>query len=165
MKYINSYIDIVDVSDEFIITKDKYISLIKVEPINFELKSNLEKQSIIMNFENFINLLNSNIQILIFKQKQDLNSHISNIIKNKNIDDYILNNELYNDYIDLIQSEILKDNVITIEYYIVISDYKTSGIENIKINTNNIIKNLRKCGNKVFNTDKQKKIQLLKNIF
>ncbi len=69
----------------------QYIKLIKIIPINYDLKSNLEKQSILNSYKLFLKNCDFNIQILIQSKKEDLNSHISNINqnikkeKNKNI--------------------------------------------------------------------------------
>ena len=64
----------------------KYIKIMKVEPINFNLKSELEKESILNSYKIFLKTCDFNFQILIQSNKQDLSKNISlikNNIKNK----------------------------------------------------------------------------------
>ena len=61
---------------------NKLIKIIKVNPINYNLKSNLEKESILNSYKIFLKTCNFNIQILIQSNKEDLNNHISKIKKN-----------------------------------------------------------------------------------
>ena len=61
---------------------DKYIKIIKVLPINYNLKSNLEKEAILNSYKIFLKTCNFNIQILIQSNKEDLSQHILNIQKN-----------------------------------------------------------------------------------
>ena len=58
-----------------------YIKIIKVIPINFNLKSDLEKQAILNSYKIFLKTCNFDIQILIQCNKEDLSKHISEISK------------------------------------------------------------------------------------
>ena len=60
-----------------------YIKILKIIPINFELKSNLEKEAILNSYKIFLKTCNFDIQILIQSNKKDLSNHISKI-KEKN---------------------------------------------------------------------------------
>lgn len=46
-----------------------YIKIIKVEPINYNLKSELEKEAILNSYKRFIKSCNFNLQILIQSKK------------------------------------------------------------------------------------------------
>ena len=61
---------------------NKLIKIIKVNPINYNLKSNLEKESILNSYKIFLKTCNFNIQILIQSNKVDLTQNILNIQKN-----------------------------------------------------------------------------------
>ena len=41
------FLEIENIIEDILITKDKYIRVLKVSPINYDLKSDFEKQSII----------------------------------------------------------------------------------------------------------------------
>ena len=64
-----------------------YVKIIKIMPINYNLKSNFEKEAILNSYKMFLKTCNFDIQILIQSNKEDLSKHISNIeenIKNEN---------------------------------------------------------------------------------
>ena len=63
---------------------NSYIKILKVMPINYNLKSELEKESIINSYKILLKTCNFNFQILIQSNKQDLSKHISNINSNIN---------------------------------------------------------------------------------
>ena len=72
-------------NDGIIKTKDnKLIKILKVNPINYNLKSDLEKESILNSYKIFLKTCNFNIQIFIQSSKEDLSEHIKNIKKNIN---------------------------------------------------------------------------------
>ena len=82
-----------------------YIKILKIIPINFELKSNLEKEAILNSYKIF--LKTCNIQILIQSNKKDLSNHISKIKeKNKEEKENIkILSEKYTNYIKKINIE------------------------------------------------------------
>ena len=55
-----------------------YIKIIKIKPINFNLKSELEKEAILNSYKLFLKTCNFNFQILIQSNKEDLSKHIHN---------------------------------------------------------------------------------------
>lgn len=59
-------------------TKD-YIKILKIEPINFNLKTMLEKESILNSYKIFLKTCNFDIQILIQSNKQDLSKNFSKL--------------------------------------------------------------------------------------
>ena len=60
----------------------EYIKILKVEPINFNLKTILEKESILNSYKLFLKTCNFQIQILIQSNKEDLSKHFSKLEKN-----------------------------------------------------------------------------------
>jgi len=64
-------------SDGVIKLKDNtYVKLIKVFPINYNLKSELEKQAILNSFKLFFKTSDFDIQILIQSTKEDLSKYV-----------------------------------------------------------------------------------------
>ena len=82
---------------------NSYVKILKVIPINYNLKSELEKEAILNSYKIFLKTCNFDIQILIQSNKIDLSKHISNINTqmeketNKNV------LELSQNYINFIQ--------------------------------------------------------------
>ena len=58
---------------------NNYIKIIKVNPINYNLKSDLEKEAILNSYKTFLKTCNFDIQILIQSTKKDLSKHILKI--------------------------------------------------------------------------------------
>lgn len=61
---------------------NNYIKIIKINPINFNLKSELEKEAILNSYKIFLKTCNFNFQIIIQSNKEDLSKHIKNINEN-----------------------------------------------------------------------------------
>ena len=61
-----------------------YIKIIEIVPINFNLKSELEKEAILNSYKIFLKTCNFDLQILIQSNKENLDKHISNINFQKN---------------------------------------------------------------------------------
>ena len=59
--------------------KNSFIKILKINPINYDLKSNLEKQSILNSYRNFLKTCDFDIQILIQSKKEDISKTISQI--------------------------------------------------------------------------------------
>lgn len=56
-----------------------YIKILKIHPVNFNLKSNLEKEAILNSYKIFLKTCNFDIQIIIQSNKEDLSKSISKI--------------------------------------------------------------------------------------
>ena len=143
--------------DGFVKLKDgSYIKIIKVQPINYNLKSSLEKEAILNSYKIFLKTCGFDMQILIQTNKEDLSKHIKKINfqtnKEKNkIISYISNN--YIEYIKKINKEKISSSK---NFYIVL---KEKNIEKEEQKTSDILKErlnekyfkikecLSRCGN------------------
>ena len=56
-----------------------YIMIIRVKPINYNLKSNFEKEAILNSYKIFLKTCSFDIQIIVRSQKEDLKNHIKNM--------------------------------------------------------------------------------------
>lgn len=153
----------------------RYIKIIKIIPINFNLKSELEKEAILNSYKIFLKTCNFDLQILIQSNKEDLSKHISSV---KNFTEKENNNikNISKEYIDFLEEINLKRKSATKNYYIIIKKEKKlierNNIENIKnienaifdeLNENflKIKDTLSRCGNLVINIDNK---NICKNI-
>ena len=140
--------------------KNKFIKILKINPINYNLKSDLEKNAILNSYKTFLKTCNFDIQILIQSNKENLNNHIFNIENNiqKKENNYLKN--ISDDYINYIKKINSENKASSKDFYIIISN-----IQNNKKqldNLNEIIENdlkekyfkikecLSRCGNDVF---------------
>ena len=56
-----------------------YIKILKVNPINYQLKSELEKKAILNAYKAFLKSYQSNIQIVVQSKKENFSRHIQTI--------------------------------------------------------------------------------------
>ena len=148
---------------------NKYIKIIKVNPINFNLKSNLEKDSILNSYKIFLKSCNFDIQILIQSSKQNLNKNIENIKKNLKKENKKILNELAEDYFYFIQKFNSIKNSSSKNFYIIISNSSEDSEEIIFQELNEkffkIKECLIRCGNIVYDIDSKQEVKGLINIY
>lgn len=143
-----------------------YIKILKIIPINFELKSNLEKEAILNSYKIFLKTCNFDIQILIQSNKKDLSNHISKIKeKNKEEKENIkILSEKYTNYIKKINIE---KKSYSKNFYILIKEIPEIKKINTNINEKIIFDKLNdkyfcikeclsRCGNVVIDISDQK---------
>lgn len=143
-----------------------YIKILKIIPINFELKSNLEKEAILNSYKIFLKTCNFDIQILILSNKKDLSNHISKIKeKNKEEKENIkILSEKYTNYIKKINIEKKSSSK---NFYILIKEIPEIKKINTNINEKIIFDKLNdkyfcikeclsRCGNVVIDISDQK---------
>ena len=171
LKSIQEWIPVEEIFENGIIKleKNNYIKIIKIIPINFNLKSNLEKEAILNSYKIFLNTCDFDIQILIQSKKEDLSKHFS-IIKNnlKNNKNNLLNNYLIN-YINFIKKINNEKKSSSKNYFLIIKENKNFDteasveiiIQNLNDNYFKIKDALGRCGNKVFENKREETINIL----
>lgn len=145
--------------DGTIITKENSrVKILKVEPINFFLRSEMEKEVILNSYKNIFKSINFDIQIIIQSTKEDLSSNI-NYIKSKNEESLNIESsraKLLNNYIEYIESlnQIKKSN--NKNFYIVVKEKSEQNqIEDKIIKIKEL---LERCGNKSLEINSKKEI-------
>ena len=151
------------------INKNKYIKILKIIQINYNLKSDLEKSSILNSYKILLKTCNFNFQILIQSNKEDLSQHISNIKKNiKKINNKKIE-KISENYIEYINKININKKSSSKDFYIIISNEnnktKKEFIESYEIIKNELkekyfkIKEcLSRCGNSVIEINEKKEI-------
>lgn len=146
-----------------------YIKILKIIPINFELKSNLEKEAILNSYKIFLKTCNFDIQILIQSKKEDLTNHIEKIkINSQNENNKFINNYL-NYYINYIKEKNNLNKSASKNFYLIIKNKTENNEENIIQELNEkyfkIKDNLLRCGNLIFECDKNEIKKILFSFF
>ena len=127
-------------------TAKSYLKILKVQPINYNLKSNLEKEAILSSYRLFLKACNFDMQILIQSKKEDLTAHlqkISNmIIPNEKMNLYRQN---YINYLKKVSSENKSSNK---EFFLILKvpvEINNDENENMfKIAENKLLENFNK---------------------
>ena len=150
--------------------ENKFIKIIKIYPINFNLKSNLEKEAILNSYKIFLKTCNFDIQILIQSCKENLTKNIQIIKENLKKENKKYLNEIAENYFEFIQNFNSIKNSSSKNFYIIISE------EEKNQNENNIFQSLNekyfkikeclfRCGNIVQDINSKKEIKELFNLF
>ena len=173
IKSIQDWLPIEEFLDDGILKlkNKKYVKIIKIIPINYNLKSDFEKKAILNSYKIFLKTCNFNIQILIQSNKEDLNQHILNIQKNIQIEKNKYLREISEKYIDYIKEINLKNKSSSKNFYLIISSEKE--VENIELINSNfkemffkIKECLNRCGNSVLEIkDKEELINIFYSFF
>ena len=151
---------------------NSYIKIIEVKPINYNLKSNLEKEAILNSYKIFLKTCSFDIQIIVQSNKEDLSKNISIINENLQSENSKLI-QIANNYIQYIKYLNQKKESSKKKFFILI---KNSNLKKqIDNNENRIINELNEkyfkikeslvyCGNDVINIESSKEIvEILKS--
>lgn len=144
-----------------------FIKIIKVFPINYDLKSNLEKEAILNSYKLFFKTCDFDIQIIIQSKKENLSTHIYNI------ENFISNEKnpkikkICQKYIEYIQLKNREQKASSKNFYIIIKDEKSVKTqENMNISEQilfekylKIKETLSRCGNNVEEINSRKEVQ------
>ena len=149
---------------------NSYIKIIKIIPINFNLKSNLEKEAILNSYKIFLKTCNFDIQILIQSNKEDLSKHISKIKKNIKYEKENIK-ILSEEYIKFIQEINIDKKSSSKNFYIIVKEVQENKKQKNNYNTEKIIFDklkdkyfnikecLSRCGNIVIDISEKKQTE------
>lgn len=148
------------------ISNNAYIKIVKIIPINYELKSDLEKEAILNAYQAFLKCYPFDLQILIQSKKESLDSCIFQI--ENQIEEEKNNSicKIANNYINYLKDMNNTQNSSSKNFYILIS----SPIENNEFNMKEIREDLinkylklkdtlSRCGNLIFEIDNRKDVE------
>ena len=161
---VQNWLPLEDILEDGIIKlKNKtYVKIIEIIPINYNLKSNLEKEAILNSYKLFLKSCNFNIQILIQSQKEDLSQHIENLEKIKKLENNKLKN-IINNYLENI-IKLNSNNKSDSKQFFVLINQLPQNKEKINIEQLNekylkIREALIRCGNKIINISTKEEVK------
>ena len=167
---VQEWIPLQEILDNGIIKlkNNQYVKILKVKPINFNLKSELEKDAILNSYKNFLKTCPFSIQILIQSNKEDLSQNISKIKSQEKNENEKLK-KIAEEYIQYIEELNKTRKSANKNFYIIIKkEYleQKEKIENIIIEELNdqyfkIKESLARCGNIVQAITEKEKIEEL----
>ena len=146
---------VVKLKDEY------YVKILKIVPINYNLKSEIEKEAILNSYKIFLKTCNFDIQILIQSNREDLNQIISQINNKIESEKEEKIKEISKNYINYIK-EINNSRKSTAKrFFMVVKTTKKKDEENTKQELEEkflkIKENLERCGNRVEEIEKEEK--------
>lgn len=160
-------------SDGIIQLKDNtYVKLIKVFPINYNLKSELEKEAILNSFKLFFKTCDFDIQILVQSTKEDLSKYVLILREEEKKEENRKIQKMYEEYINFICDKNLKKDYSSKNFIVAIKNpvknaEENANIEIIDLNDKyyKIKEYLSRCGNLVTEFSRDEVIELLHNCF
>ena len=142
-KKMSEFFEFEKIEGNTILTKDKKkVAILKVSPINFSIKPDDEKESIIFAFQKFLNSLDFPIQILMNTESINIDSYLSSIEESNGNERF---KELFEKYKSYLKKTIVSDKLLNRVFYVVIPE-KTE----IKIQVDICIDRLRAMNMKVY---------------
>lgn len=145
---------------------NNYIKILKIVPINYTLKSELEKEAILNSYKTFLRTCNFDIQIIVQSRKEDLSNHITKInSKTKNEKEHIKN--IAENYINYIQKIEQARKSSSKNFFILIknsiekknNNYEENSIQDLNDKYFKIKDSLSRCGNIVIQIEEKEEIK------
>ena len=156
-----NWLPVEDVRSGIIILKDGgYRKMLEVTPVNFKLKTPVEKKAIIMNYKSFLKACNFDMQIIVRSKRSDIEPHLDRITslyekeENENI------RRMMEGYMDLVKTLAYKRKSVSRRFYIVFPYVPPGGanarnvkfadvVRDLNEKKEKIKEHLKKCGNAV----------------
>ena len=134
-----------ELRDGIIIMKDgSFRAVVACQSINFDLRSDTEREGVEANYQDFLNSLNFTVQILVRSQRIDLGPYIENLSKLRRENDNMLLGVLMDDYINFIDYLSQAANIMDKSFFIVIPYYSSADMEQAIQQTKNLFKTFSK---------------------
>jgi len=120
-KSSRSQIQIKEVKDNILILPNQeYRVILETSSINFELKSEEEQDVLIDSFQNFLNSLPSQLQILIRVREVDIDHYLEEISLSKQTEKEKAYKNQINNYCDFISNLVAGNKILSRKFYVVI---------------------------------------------
>ncbi len=116
---IEEFFQIKKIDENLIFTKKNKLAVLKIDPINFDIKPKKEQETITLAFQKFLNSLDFPIQILMTTENLSLEDYLKSLesrINNKN------SKEIFKEYEKHMQDLINKNSVSNRNFYIIIPE-------------------------------------------
>ncbi len=147
-------IQIKEVKDGILVLPNfEYRVVIETSSINFELKSDEEQDVLIDGFQNFLNSLPCQLQILIRVREVDIDSYLEKISKSKQTEKERVYKDQIDNYSDFIRNLVSGNKILSRKFYVVIpyrhfDSNKDFGLikEQIHLSRDIVLRGLEKLG-------------------
>ncbi len=115
------FVEIEDVRDGVVILKNGSLRrILMVAGINFELKSEEEKNVITYNYQNFLNALDFSVQIIIHSRKLNIDEYLEKLSEKGNQEtNELLKNQIF-EYIEFIRSFVELNAIMAKTFFVVV---------------------------------------------
>jgi len=119
-KILKQIVDIQKIENKIVYQSKAKLAILEVIPMNFMLKTEEEKESILVSFQKFLNSLDFPIQIHITSNPIHLTEHFTHTQKKAADNPHL--QALLNSYCDFVQKSIQDNNIQNRNFYIIIKE-------------------------------------------
>ncbi len=122
------HLPVAGIQDGVVIMNDTSVrAILRVQPINFELKSEAEQNAIIYSYQSFLNSLDFPVEIVINSKKLDLERYLRKLEEQKkNLSSDLLRIQI-EDYVNFVRRLITIANIMAKRFYVVVSYAAVTG--------------------------------------
>lgn len=120
---IERYFQIKEINKDLIITNKKKLAMLQIEPLNFGLKPDKEKETIILSFQKLLNSLDFPFQILMTTEHLRIDDYL------KRLKERVVEPQVYEDYEKHMNEIVSKDGVTNRNFYLVIPETSDINIQ------------------------------------
>lgn len=157
--------------------KDSYVKIVKVLPINYDLKSNLEKKSILNSYKLFLKTCDFNIQIIVQSKREDISKHFLNLKKISEKEENSKIKAITQDYINFLKIKNEENKSSSKNFYIIFKydinlnkETDENLVQSLALNYLNecffkIKDSLSRCGNTVYDINSRIETEKILNSF
>ena len=130
-----------ELRDNMVIMKDgSFRAVVACRSINFDLMSDTEREGVEYSYQNFLNSLKFQIQILVRSQKVDIGPYIEKLLEIRKNNDNMLLGVLMDDYINFVDVLSQEANIMDKAFFIIIPYYTSADAEKMLQQTKNLFK-------------------------
>lgn len=166
-------IQIREVKDDILVLPNsEYRLVIETSSINFELKSEEEQDVLIDGFQNFLNSLPAQLQILIRVREVDIDRYLEQIGKSKDTEQEKIYRDQIDNYSEFITDLVSGNKILSRKFYVVIPYHHTDSNkdfklikEQIHLSRDIVLRGLEKLGMKAKALDSLEIINLFYSLY
>lgn len=127
-------IEIKEVKDDILVLpNNEYRLAIETSSINFELKSEEEQDVLIDGFQNFLNSLPSQLQILIRVREVDIDRYLEQIGKSRITEKEKVYKDQIDNYSEFISNLVTGNKILSRRFYVIIPYHHTDSNKDFKL--------------------------------
>lgn len=155
-----------------VLPNDQYRIAIETSSINFELKSEDEQDVLIDGFQNFLNALPCELQVLVRVREVDLDRYLDQISKTKHLEKETVYKDQIENYCEFIKDLVSGNKILSRRFYVIIPYHDIDRNkdfnfikEQIYLNRDIVLKALEKLGMKAKPLDSLELLDLFYNFY
>lgn len=121
------------VDNILVLPNNEYRQILETSSVNFELKSEDEQDVIIDSFQNFLNALPCQIQILVRVREMDIDKYLEDIAKTKDKEKVPAYKKQIEDYCSFVKKLVSGNKILSRRFYIVVPYKHTERHQDMKL--------------------------------